>query len=393
MFSLDNFYYVMYYNFLQPHGLSDMWFRDFGSVAPEDLAFFTHTDKMNRQTKAFVWYYDQEPLFKKSFENIIAHYPHPGAGLTNTRFKKILANSEHSDLKQGLCKEYGYIDWYYFFHGFAALEWYRDFKYLPKIENTFSKVFISLNNLMTKDRSYRLSLVANLIDKDLDKYGHISCPLKDQKGDWKSEILDSNSLLSRESKKLIYKSFSNRADPLIVDTNKPYGALSAKLNLKLHQSGLWNIVGETIFYHDKLHLTEKTFKPIVSRRPFILVAAPGNLAYLKSYGFKTFDRWIDESYDCEPDPDRRIAKIIDQIESLCKLDPNDLNNMHKEMQEVLDFNFNHFYSDFKKIIITEMTNNFEKCLRQGNVGFDYQPDEKFDISKLDRNSIVSRLMK
>ena len=46
--------------------------------------------------------------------------------------------------------------------------------------------------------------------------------------------------------------------------------------------GLFHIVTETIFYDNKLHFTEKVFKPIVARRPFFLVGAPGNLAYLKS---------------------------------------------------------------------------------------------------------------
>ena len=51
-----------------------------------------------------------------------------------------------------------------------------------------------------------------------------------------------------------------------------------------------------------MHLTEKIFKPIVNKQPFMLLAAPDNLAYLKSYGFKT--------YYClkDGDKDRRSIK-------------------------------------------------------------------------------------
>jgi hypothetical protein len=40
----------------------------------------------------------------------------------------------------------------------------------------------------------------------------------------------------------------------------------------------------------------------------MLLAAPGNLAYLKSYGFKTFDSVIDESYDTIQDNDLALKQ-------------------------------------------------------------------------------------
>ena len=85
--------------------------------------------------------------------------------------------------------------------------------------------------------------------------------------------------------------------------------MSAKLNIELQQSALWNVVSETVFYHNKLHLTEKIFKPIVSKQPFMLLAAPGNLKYLKSYGFKTFDHLWSEDYDNEVHDEQRYEKF------------------------------------------------------------------------------------
>ena len=145
---------------------------------------------------------------------------------------------------------------------------------------------------------------------------------------------------------------------MVIDTREPNGSMSANIDINQLTRALWHIVTETVYFLPKLHLTEKIFKPIVAKRPFILVAAPGNLAYLKRYGFKTFDHWIDESYDNEQDHYIRIEKITAEIAKLCALEPIVLKQMHIEMQEILEYNFQHFYGDFKKIIVNELVDNF-----------------------------------
>jgi hypothetical protein len=126
------------------------------------------------------------------------------------------------------------------------------------------------------------------------------------------------------------------------------------------------------------------FKPIVARRPFFLVSTPGSLAYLKSYGFKTFDRWIDESYDQEQDHYIRIEKITAELARLCAMDSSALEQIHLEMQEVLDYNFNHFYGKFKDLIVDELVDNFNGVLQQVNNGRFHnnhsRHHQRFDLS-------------
>lgn len=150
-------------------------------------------------------------------------------------------------------------------------------------------------------------------------------------------------------------------------------------------------MSETIFYQNKLHLTEKIFKPIVACKPFILVGAPGNLAYLKSYGFKTFDRWIDESYDNIKDPDDRIDKITNELQRLSSLSLTELRVMEKEMRDVLEHNFYHFYGDFKSRIVNELVDNFEMCLRQVNNG--QWGDKVLPINNVDFQKVKQLLLK
>ena len=45
-----------------------------------------------------------------------------------------------------------------------------------------------------------------------------------------------------------------------------------------------------------------------------------------------------------------------------------LEQMHKEMKEVLEYNFDHFYGNFKTIIADELVGNFEHVLCRINNG-------------------------
>jgi hypothetical protein len=277
---------------------------------------------------------------------------------------QLFANSEKSDLKKQWLKQYPLLDWYFFFHGFAALDWFRDFKYLNNSTAKFTKVFICLNHNIKNNRSYRIHLLSELRSRQVESAGFISAPMLSQKV-IKQELMDPNSRLSLDAKKHIYSNLLPTAESIELEQVN-YNDASANISPFLPQA-LWSIVTETVYYDEKLHLTEKIFKPIVSQRPFILVAAPGNLAYLKSYGFKTFDRWIDESYDDEHDPDRRMQKISAEIEKLCRLPWHELMAMYQEMQDILAYNYQHFYGDFRTIIVNELVDNFEVCTKIYNL--------------------------
>ncbi len=386
MFSLDNFYYIVYANLLAPVNTTAYYFVPFGSTNSNDLicsdSFYPSVLYVRSNCCIF---FDQEPILLQNFEQ---------HELVARKKATILANSEHSDLKKQLCKQYEYLDWYYFFHGFAALSWYRDYKYLKQVENKFTKVFISLNRLTTKDRSYRLTLVSEMLERDIVKHGLVSLYLTDPTQiTWQEELNYKNTKLSDSAKVKITNNLGKLTGSLTVDIENPQGDLSAHAGpaeLKLNQSALWHVVSETVFYYKKLHLTEKIFKPIVSRRPFILIAAPGNLAYLKSYGFKTFDRWIDESYDNEQDDDKRISMAVSQLEKLCELSMDELRDMQKEMQDILDYNFDHFYGEFRTIIVDEMLENFKGAAGQWNNG--RVDGREIDLSQIDFNLVKKILI-
>ena len=365
MFSLDRFYYILHDNLISrlPNGES-MWCYPFGTYNGHHVINVSNPHAPNTNFQCY--FYDQEPYYDFSLDIIKNNI--------ETLYRRmnrfcILANSEHSELKTQFVKSNNYHDWYYFFHGFVALDWYRDFQYMnPSSFNQFDKVFICYNHLISQLRSYRLHLVSNMIEQDLVQHGRVSLFLNDNTGTWQEAIVDPESPLDNRAKLKIQQALTNLTEPLTIDTDTPNGNLSADVNFEDLTSALWHVVTETVYFDSKLHLTEKIFKPIVAQRPFILVAAPGNLAYLKSYGFRTFDRWIDESYDAETDHYIRIEKITEEIAKLCAREPADLIMMHQEMQETLEYNFNHFYTTFKDRIVDELVDNFENVLDRINTG-------------------------
>ena len=411
MFSLEKFYKILYLNLLKPVKLGFLCFEKFGSTSVKDLSYYDSKGGLSyNMTELFcephnhVLFYDQEPIYINTASKIWGYDDDTNTTLTQVNYHWqsgqlgwfkvpliIIATSEISYEKDMLFKyDQDHKDWYYFFHGFAALDWYSDIKYYPPVRN-YSQVFICFNNLYTKNRSYRLNLIARLIQKNLDSQGYIGLPSQNLKKNIKTELFSKESQLSIKSKKIIYDTIYANPPILTIDTDTFTGELSAHAELQTLTQGLFHIVTETIFYDQKLHLTEKIFKPIVARRPFFLVAAPGNLAYLKSYGFKTFDRWIDESYDLELDNDKRISLIVQEIERLCQLPSAELDAIYQEMWEVLDYNFKWFYNGFKNYIVNELVNNFQKCLISHNTGLINNSPYFIDYSPIDFELVKQRL--
>ena len=71
--------------------------------------------------------------------------------------------------------------------------------------------------------------------------------------------------------------------------------------------------------------TEKTARCLVAGMPFLLLSGHASLAKLRNMGFKTFNEVIDESYDLEISPSKKINKIIKSLEQLY----NDTNRLEK----------------------------------------------------------------
>jgi len=114
------------------------------------------------------------------------------------------------------------------------------------------------------------------------------------------------------------------------------------------QYALWNLVLETVGEYPHTYLTEKTTKAILTKRPFAVLGGKSPMKNLRRLGFKTFDRWIDESYDDLATFADRSSHCVTQIKSFCDLTPKQLQQIAIDMQETLEHNFQHYISGFGK---------------------------------------------
>lgn len=103
------------------------------------------------------------------------------------------------------------------------------------------------------------------------------------------------------------------------------------------------ITTETLFGDGTttLFITEKTFKPIMLKMPFIVLGDSLILRHLRMLGYKTFCSMWDESYDEEHNVNARMNKIVKLVNYISnKYTILELQNLIDENKDILDHNYN-----------------------------------------------------
>ena len=302
--------------------------------------FINKNDTRLRKDPIFI-FYDQEPLDleynRAVFDSIIQRTAAP----------YILVSTEKtSEEKNRILEAYPFADVNYFFHVFAAADWFRGHKYLPGLrlpsDRTLNKTYITFNRLTSNKRVYRSLLISELYKNDLLKAGHVSfskdCPDGGNFADnLKSSGLDN--VLVEEAIANIGNLPELRIDYL--DQHIPNQSMLLTPMHELMESFVF-LVTETCYFESKTHLTEKIFKPIALRMPFLLLGCANNLEYLRSYGFKTFSDFWDESYDTIEDPVLRLRAVVDIVKDLSNMSPAQQQAMLRDMIPILEHNYQRF---------------------------------------------------
>lgn len=108
-----------------------------------------------------------------------------------------------------------------------------------------------------------------------------------------------------------------------VDFVKYYGhsmSISQVIPIDIYNRTAYTVVAETNYDNQYSFYTEKTAKPIIARRLFIMFAGQHYLRNLRNMGFQTFGSVIDESYDSIEDNQQRWTAACEQINWLCNQD-------------------------------------------------------------------------
>jgi hypothetical protein len=99
--------------------------------------------------------------------------------------------------------------------------------------------------------------------------------------------------------------------------------------------------------------TEKIYKSIACRKPFIVFSTPRFLKEFKELGYKTFSPFIDESYDEIDNNIDRLNAIVAEIERLNKLSNHEFNCILIKCKEIARHNFKNMKKLKEEVIISD----------------------------------------
>ena len=336
-----------------------------GHTSPDNL-FNLGSDTVKEN--GYLFFHDQEPIDSITYKNLFTEVQERNDDLYASVHYNVLKNvcapfyprcrkmgldkigaiitSELGENLNNVIEHRHWKSYYYFFHGWAALDWYRGYdKTFLRQPTNIQHTFLLPNNIIGGNRKHRLALFVELEKRNLIKNNLISFP----------KICPHENVSAVELCKQYNLPTIKTELPLILDTFDNHANTSHSITLwEQSARSLLQIVTETVFYGERLHLTEKTFKPIAMGQPFVLASCRGSLEYLKSYGFQTFDRWWSEEYDNITDNDGRLKAIADVVNSIGQKSTNELEQMRTEMLDVLDHNFKWFYNGFSDVVWSEL---------------------------------------
>ena len=308
----------------------------------------------------YIFFHDQEPihldLHRPLFDDVVRRNVDLDHG-QGAHHAAVITSEWNSEFVDQLCDIYDWQHYYYFYHGWAAMDWYRGYHrtwLMPPPENRkIKKSFISPNRIIGGKRDHRVLLLYHLFQQKVSN-AWISCP--------RVCPVESQDIVEIAAKfqthyNDIVDVFSDAKLPMHFPGEGDHPMHSCWLSL-FDQTAetLAYVVTETVFFGRRNHLTEKTFKPICQRMPFVMASSHGSLEYLRRYGFKTFHDLWDESYDDEQDDMLRLEKVGKLLKELDLLSVKELQHLYEKSIPIIEHNYQHFYGgNFEAILWKEMT--------------------------------------
>jgi hypothetical protein len=381
MIRIDEIYNNTFWPWIRDHlpGFRMYMCDPFGRSDPDSVVNYGN-DHIHEHN--YIFFFDQEPIHldihmqtfsKVQYMNLdITHGltvedpmtvedPFVNGKIANAGY--LLTSERDSKNVDYVCKKYEWKSFYYFFHGWAVLDWYRGydktFLIRPWSERIITKTFVAPNRIVAGERQHRLEMLYHIF-KNRMTHNHVSCPavcpaenisVLDAVAPLEAKYADIKSVFAAESLPINFAG----------ETGHPMHSCWLSLFDESAESLLY-LVTETVATGRRHHLTEKTFKPIALGMPFVIVGTRGSLQYLRSYGFRTFDGIWDESYD-DAEDDVRIERIASLLRSLDELPAAAKQELFESAHEVIEHNWNHFYNGgFEAVLweeLKDMLNDIE----------------------------------
>jgi len=234
-----------------------------------------------------------------------------------------------------------------------------------------NKIIENNNHRQLDDFDYDFYL-KNINDVDVEsKSKQFLCYIRNCNRDHRKAIasyFQHNNLWNNNNISFLKNSYSNKSIPNKILPQKYWNSCSELDNLPMveidtqniddkqsfdtsfssnwihYQETFLSIVSETMYLPDNItpfecnFFSEKICKPLVNLHPFILMSTPYSLQKLRKFGFKTFDGFIDESYDKEKSHLKRMQMIFDELDKFRNKSDEELKDWWKEILPILEHN-------------------------------------------------------
>jgi hypothetical protein len=337
-------------------------FDPHGSKKIEDLRLLNPGSHINRINPE-VFCNDQEPLNYDRYQNHSNEFPDVQEILKKMSFQfpqynfrgeiiniwdqALLLHSEKRSADIIKYQSTQFIPIYYWSHAIIGRDWFRFANYI-KQKKQVTKLFLIYNRAWSGTREYRLKFLDLLLQLGLENNCQTSVnPIEPE--------------LEIHYNTHQFKNLAWRPD-LVLENFFPLNTApshySADFDIEDYESTDIEVVLETLFDDQRLHLTEKSLRPIACAQPFILAGTHGSLEYLRSYGFKTFEHIWDERYDLVEDPKERLIRITNLMKQIANWAPKVRENKMSQARAIADYNKQHFFSqEFFNLIINELITN------------------------------------
>ena len=351
-----------------------------GSKKPQDLKPLTdykkHGDRFGA-TNPIMLCHDQEPLnhhlysadvilqyLETKSQNAAAMRPFHKAistwdlracvELYNIYDHTLLLHSEQHSAELEYYSSLGFLPVYYWSHALIARDWYRYAQHDISLHHAkdIAWDFLIYNRAWSGSREYRLRFSEGLVDRALVSCCRTSFSAYCQGTHYLDHSWHNDQL------RIVRRDLESH---FVTNTAEPWA--SADYCTQDYQTSMIEVVLETLVDDSRWHLTEKCLRPIACAQPFILVATPGSLRYLRSYGFETFGAVIDESYDEITDTRKRLDAIQQEMQRIAHMNAGQKRRMQQELAVIARRNQQQFFSQqFHRQVVGEYQQNLQQAL-------------------------------
>jgi len=224
-------------------------------------------------------------------------------------------------------------EYYFNFHSLVLPKYFVPYETQQLLMQDSKYVYVNYNR---KPRDHRTKLVNQLIKNDLCKHGIVT--LGKQDNVFSKEVSPLQHLTLNES---VDDAVGNWGMPM--DLGIPHDIHSLG-QLNIWQNHFLNVVGETESSPwDNMFISEKTWKPIIGLRPYIINGQTTVYQYLRNNGFKTFEKYFN-GIKIENIPEFEVQNsIVGVIDYFVHMPKSEIKSIYQDMLPDLIHNRHRFF--------------------------------------------------